>query len=338
MADHEDYEDVDPKPVEIHQPAPVESFKVIQAVAANLKATVTQLNLIRTVIQPTEANLKAIVSVNDFQTLIDEVKLLRNCNLLATGQAVLFHAGDDGDLEKGVIKSYTILNLGDYSGTTNITINAKIHALSNNCVKDNNTGLMWARYVPTADIGPATDGKLFCDQWTLLNKIDIKFTQVSQKINSAAGEFDILALCVGRKFTVAGSVSNNGTYTVTAITANDITVAEALSDEIAGAAVSIASVDDLVWDFKDQANTNSLGGHNDWRIPNSFEFSSLLTLGRANPCIDIATFPSTPTGRHWTSTTDPGYTVYGFSVDFSRGGIYAASKTRYKYNFRLVRG
>ena len=40
---------------------------------------------------------------------------------------------------------------------------AKREAKSNNCVQDNNTGLMWSRYVSGADMGPASDGKM---PWT----------------------------------------------------------------------------------------------------------------------------------------------------------------------------
>jgi len=96
---------------------------------------------------------------------------------LKTGQTTSFETGDDGALEEGIAKEYTILTTGRYSGTTDIVINSKTHALSNNCVKDNKTGLMWARYVPLADIGPDTDGKLLWkdaanseDIWTFLSQ------------------------------------------------------------------------------------------------------------------------------------------------------------------------
>lgn len=85
--------------------------------------------------------------------------------LLATGQTTSYGSGtgvDDGALMKGIIKAYTILTLGQYSGTTNITINSKTDAHSNNCVVDNNTRLMWSRYA-SASVGPASDGKL---PWT----------------------------------------------------------------------------------------------------------------------------------------------------------------------------
>lgn len=89
------------------------------------------------------------------------IKIANPSLLLKTGQTTMYHAGDDGDLEKGVAKDYTVLTTGQYSGTTDITINGKTHALSNECVKDNNTTLMWARYVPNADIGPDNNGNLF---------------------------------------------------------------------------------------------------------------------------------------------------------------------------------
>ena len=84
------------------------------------------------------------------------------CRLLKTGQTTQYSSKeDDGYFEKGFAKNYTVHTTGDYSGTTNITLNAKVHALSNNCVTDNRTGLMWARYVPDGDIGPDGDGKLY---------------------------------------------------------------------------------------------------------------------------------------------------------------------------------
>jgi hypothetical protein len=82
--------------------------------------------------------------------------------LLKTGQTVQYSSKkDDGYYEKGLDRSYKVLSTGQYSGTTNITLNSKTHALSNNCVQDEQTGLMWARYVPTADIGPDNNGLLF---------------------------------------------------------------------------------------------------------------------------------------------------------------------------------
>lgn len=85
--------------------------------------------------------------------------------LQKTGQVTSYGSGtgvDDGALQKGYARSYTVLSTGQYSGTTNITINSKTDAHSNNCVQDNRTGLMWSRYV-SASVGPASNGLL---PWT----------------------------------------------------------------------------------------------------------------------------------------------------------------------------
>lgn len=184
--------------------------------------------------------------------------------VLKTGQTTSYETGDDGDLEEGIAKDYTELTTGDYSGTTNITINGKTHALSNECVQDNATGLMWARYVPLNDIGPDNNGKLL---W-----------------KDAANAEDI-------------------------------------------------------WSFVAQANANSLGGHDDWRIPNHFEMITLLDLGKPGPpSIDTDVFPLTPALYQWTSTSRPGATTNAFAVRFTDGTVYGYAKTTIKYPVRLVRG
>lgn len=83
--------------------------------------------------------------------------------LLKTGQTTVYGGyADDGSLQKGLAKHYEILTTGQHSGTTNITLNAKTDAHSNNCVIDNNTGLMWSRYV-SGSVGVSSDGKI---PWT----------------------------------------------------------------------------------------------------------------------------------------------------------------------------
>jgi hypothetical protein len=67
--------------------------------------------------------------------------------LKKTGQTTSYVTGDDGDLEKGVAHSYTVLDSGQYSGTTDITVAGATDSHSNNCVQDNMTGLMWLRYI-----------------------------------------------------------------------------------------------------------------------------------------------------------------------------------------------
>lgn len=93
--------------------------------------------------------------------------------LLKTGQTTdLTPAGrttkDDGGFQKGVAGSkdnaqYNILTTGQYSGTTNITVNTIVDAHSNECVQDKVTGLMWSRNVTPFIYGTGAQGLLWDD-------------------------------------------------------------------------------------------------------------------------------------------------------------------------------
>lgn len=257
--------------------------------------------------------------------------------LLVTGQTTLYLTGDDGDLEKGIDRQYTVLTIGQHSGTTNITINGKTIALSNNAVIDEKTGLMWARYVPQSDIGPATDGSLFWKQWTLAAE-SCTFATAGDTITAAAGTpFDTGALCIGRKITISGTVNNNGVVTVSAIATDVVTVSENLTDE-GPVDTTFATLDDLIWDFVDQANANSLGGYADWRIPNYLELLSLLNIGVGSPTINVTAFPSTPISYSWTSSKKPGSATSAQVVGFNVANVSSYVKTIAKNHVRLVRG
>lgn len=73
----------------------------------------------------------------------------------------------DGGTQRGIIGSkannqYEIFTAGQYSGTTNITVNGKTDVHSNNCVFDKVTSLLWARS-PSANVfGTGSQGL----QWT----------------------------------------------------------------------------------------------------------------------------------------------------------------------------
>lgn len=263
------------------------------------------------------------------------------CNLIKSEQTTSYHTGDDGDLELGISHDYEIFTTGQHAGATNITINGKTHALSNNCVRDNaarintDSALVWARYVPLADIGPAEDGRLFWEQYTVTDTCT--FNSGAKTIAADAGTpFDVNALCVGRKIET-DSVLNPGPFTVAAIANNLVTVNEAVADE-ASVSITISTIDDLIWNFLGEANANGLGGYTDWRIPNRRELESIANIENCNPSIDTSTFPSTPSTYFWTSSTHPCYSAYAWYVYFYNGVVSCSSKRTHKDYVRLVRG
>lgn len=82
-----------------------------------------------------------------------------------TGQVTEYGSGagaDDGYHESGVAHRFEVLTTGQYSGTTNITINAKTDAHTNEVVIDHARKLMWSRLLSNS-VGPTSNGIL---AWT----------------------------------------------------------------------------------------------------------------------------------------------------------------------------
>lgn len=68
---------------------------------------------------------------------------------------------DDGGFQRGIVGSkvaaqYEILTTGQYSGSTNITVNGKTDVHSNACVFDKVTSLMWSRTYSASVYGSGT--------------------------------------------------------------------------------------------------------------------------------------------------------------------------------------
>lgn len=79
-----------------------------------------------------------------------------------------------------------------------------------------------------------------------LTNTDISFVSGTKKINKVSGGWNSTNLQNGDAFTVAGSASNNGTYTVASYTDTDITVNEALVNEAAGANITVSEIKDII--------------------------------------------------------------------------------------------
>ena len=79
----------------------------------------------------------------------------------------------------------------------------------------------------------------------------------------------------------------------------------------------------------------SLGGHDDWRLPNFNELYYIADRSRRNPAID-STFKKARPGYYWSSTSFVGGEVNAWDVRFSYGNDGWGNKSRSSY-VRCVR-
>lgn len=79
----------------------------------------------------------------------------------------------------------------------------------------------------------------------------------------------------------------------------------------------------------------SLGGHNDWRLPNARELQNIVDYGRWDPSIDPV-FGAEPC-YYWSSSDDAFGHVHAWGVHFNLGNVHLAHKYG-DYYVRAVRG
>jgi len=88
------------------------------------------------------------------------------------------------------------------------------------------------------------------------------------------------------------------------------------------------SVKETKWeDAIDYCEALTLGGYDDWRLPNFNELYSITDHTKSNPAIDT-TFQDVVSDYYWSSTTVVGLEDYAWGVGFSYGddsGFYKSS-------------
>jgi hypothetical protein len=77
-------------------------------------------------------------------------------------------------------------------------------------------------------------------------------------------------------------------------------------------------------------------GGSGWRLPTLKELATIVDESRANPAIDPAAFPATPTDQFWSSSSRAGDPTYGWTVTFSYGAS-SETPTKFVYHVRCVR-
>jgi hypothetical protein len=138
-------------------------------------------------------------------------------------------------------------------------------------------------------------------------------------------------------------VSKSNRYHVRCVR-GDITVAENFTDNANGTVIDNNT--SLMWQKEDDDTTRewesaityceglSLGGYNDWRLPNIKELSSITDDTKYNPAIDTTYFPNTNSSYYWSSTTDADYYTNAWLVYFGDSNGNGSSS----YYVRCVRG
>ncbi|WP_246125113.1 DUF1566 domain-containing protein [Exilibacterium tricleocarpae] len=79
------------------------------------------------------------------------------------------------------------------------------------------------------------------------------------------------------------------------------------------------------------------GGYTDWRLPNIRELASLAELQCAQPAINLAVFPNTPSAHVWSSSPYQFYAHYSWYMDFDEGIFIYGERIDNDKHIRLVR-
>ena len=112
-----------------------------------------------------------------------------------------------------------------------------------------------------------------------------------------------------------------------------------ISDELTGLMwQKISYNDSLTWeDALQYADSFSLAGYSDWRLPNIKEIHSINDESLINPSLNTNYFSNAVIGKYWSSTTLPNQTTKAWYLDTKFGITTYANKTN-KLRLFLVRG
>ena len=84
-----------------------------------------------------------------------------------------------------------------------------------------------------------------------------------------------------------------------------------------------------------EAQNSTIGGYNDWRLPNVKELYTLVEMRCYSPSINTTIFPNTTNNNYWTSSPDVGVSGNAWTIT-SYGEAFRLDQSSL-YNVRLVR-
>lgn len=104
-----------------------------------------------------------------------------------------------------------------------------------------------------------------------------------------------------------------------------------------GATCSTGVLQSLKWgDALLSAESSTLAGHTDWRVPNVKELSSIAELRCGNPAANLAVFPNTPNTEFWSSSPSVNVGTM-WTVQFITGDSQSVYGRNELHAVRLVR-
>ena len=251
----------------------------------------------------------------------------RRGRLLKTGQTTQYSGEmDDGHYERGLAKSYIVYIAGQYLGTSDIDL---IHVTD--------TTIAFAATTP----GTITDTN---NQLAMFKTAEVIVITGSA---SNDGTYNVSTGNVAGTIRTTEATLLEGAAATVSIAKREAHSNECVLDQNTGlmwsrytsaqyATMGTGGDGNMPWHLQlydifqycAAANTASLGGYADWRIPNVFELLSIVNQEAPTAVPDAATFPSWPsTGSFWISSTAASLTTSALYVSYDDVEVARAAKT-----------
>ena len=253
--------------------------------------------------------------------------------LLSTGQTTQYSSElDDGNYEKGIVKSYTVLTTGSQSGTTNIDLNHLVSETGAFTLADQ-------KYTDAGKCGvfKAGGGETIIITGSVSN--NGTFTTVAADANS---------------ITFASGIVNEADAPSTTFAKREAVSNNCIIDNNTGlmwlrslvTKMGIAGDGKMPWtgviydifQFCAECNAASLGGYSDWRVSNMTELYSILDNEAATSLPDSTAFPAWTSSFIYTSSTKTSNTLSALFIDINTYQSSSGTKTTAAYQCALVRG
>lgn len=110
------------------------------------------------------------------------------------------------------------------------------------------------------------------------------------------------------------------------------------SEGLSGTACTTGAAVKKNWkEALETANSATFAGHNDWRLPNRLELSSIVERRCAAPAINESIFPNTSRSVYWSSSPYAGANDNAWAVEFWGGHGKSFNYKNKPYHVRLVR-